>query len=264
VHEDDHSADHRRPSGSSRNSHTGSEQSRQTVPKNLIARLSQAGSSTAVGFRRPALACTVSVVQAIVMHNTTKQRGRRERSPAQEYLIVNAHSRKEEGDLRGRRLDLDPGHRLDMVRWTETLAGKEGISPFKNIPRIIPINGKRCYRLATHHVHPSIRSSHPRPRPRWGAHVWLASLLFNFTSAIHFVNLLSRVKASSNTFTILFTFILRSIKVVSCDSLLPPSQNKCSSHISRSQQVVTLTGYMENNINICVCKQVRYDNMWHD
>jgi hypothetical protein len=43
--------------------------------------------------------------------------------------------------------------------------------------------------------------------------------------------------------------------------LLITKRCPCSSHILRSQQVVTLIGYMENNINICVCKQVCYDNI---
>jgi hypothetical protein len=48
-------------------------------------------------FRRPALAGIVRAVQAMVMWNTAEQRGRRERSPQQEYLIVNGQSEGRRG-----------------------------------------------------------------------------------------------------------------------------------------------------------------------
>ena len=52
--------------------------------------------------------------------------------------------------------DLDLGRGGDTVQRTWTLAGKEGKSPLENIPRIIPLNGKRSSRPATHHVRPSV------------------------------------------------------------------------------------------------------------
>ena len=61
--------------GSSR---TGSEQSRPTLPKNLIARLSRAGSSLAVEVpEAPALAGTVRAVQA--MGKAKRQQTEREK-----------------------------------------------------------------------------------------------------------------------------------------------------------------------------------------
>jgi hypothetical protein len=43
---------------------------------------------------------------------------------------------------------------------------------------------------------------------------------FDFASGVHFVNLLSRVKASSNTLMVLFNFILPSVKTMSYNSLI--------------------------------------------
>jgi len=48
---------------------------------------------------------------------------------------------------------------------------------------------------------------------------------------------------------------------VSQSTVLPQSQNKCSSRISRSQQILSLTVYIKNNISICVSKQVCHENV---
>ena len=127
--------------------------------------------------------------------------------------------------------DLDLGRGGDTVQRTWTLAGKEGKSPLENIPRIIPLNGKRSSRPATHHVRPlrtacssrlvssridSTRNEttkhkkkqHEKP-PRASARACGTPVsLFNFTNGVPTVHYLSRIDFSSNTHAVLFYFPL--------------------------------------------------------
>jgi hypothetical protein len=87
-------------------------------------------------FRRPILVGTMRVVQAMGMWNATKQRGGRERSPEQEYLIVNLRMerRKRRPYIgRGKPAGEVPrsGRGLHAVQRTWTLVGKESISPLR-------------------------------------------------------------------------------------------------------------------------------------
>jgi hypothetical protein len=78
-----------------------------TLPKNLIARLSRAGSSAAGrGSGGSALVGTVCTVQAMGMRKKQHTEGERERSPEQEYLCVNRQPDQEEESNLYRRADM--------------------------------------------------------------------------------------------------------------------------------------------------------------